>query len=132
MLAYDRLKRNRDFARVYRYGRHRTGRFTVVHAMERRGRLKGGRARVGFAVRKRTKGSVVRNRMKRVTREAFRLADFSPADHTDIIVTARWDGHEPTQEQLRAEIARHLESLGALKDLPSAATTRTSRQILDD
>ena len=64
-----RLSRSRDFDAVYRHGRSVSTRFLVLYWFARED---GGEARLGLAVPKAVGPAVVRNKMKRRLREAFR------------------------------------------------------------
>ena len=65
-----RLSRSRDFDAVYRHGRSVSTRFLVLYWFPREDGAEG--ARLGLAVPKAVGSAVVRNRMKRQLREAFR------------------------------------------------------------
>ncbi len=65
-----RLSRSRDFDAVYRHGRSVSTRFLTLHWFGRE--LEGEEPRLGLAVPKSTGGAVVRNRIKRQLREAWR------------------------------------------------------------
>jgi ribonuclease P protein component len=66
-----RLSRSRDFDAVYRHGRSVSTRFLVLYWFPREVAADAG-ARLGLAVPKAVGTAVVRNRMKRQLREAFR------------------------------------------------------------
>jgi len=65
-----RLSRSRDFDAVYRHGRSVSTRFLALYWFPREGG--DGDPRLGLAVPKGTGGAVVRNRIKRQLREAWR------------------------------------------------------------
>ena len=67
-----RLSRSRDFDAVYRHGRSVSTRLLVLYWFPREGGADTG-ARLGLAVPKAVGTAVVRNRMKRQLREAFRV-----------------------------------------------------------
>jgi ribonuclease P protein component len=64
-----RLSRSRDFDAVYRHGRSVSTRFLVLYWFARE---EDGEPRLGLAVPKAVGPAVVRNKMKRRLREAFR------------------------------------------------------------
>ena len=66
-----RLSRSRDFDAVYRHGRSVSTRFLVLYWFSREAGADAD-ARLGLAVPKAVGTAVVRNRMKRQLREAFR------------------------------------------------------------
>ncbi|MFN2472079.1 MAG: ribonuclease P protein component [Gaiellaceae bacterium] len=83
-----RLSRSRDFDAVYRRGQSVSTRFLVLYWFDR-GEEAGESARVGIAVPRKVGGAVVRNRVKRLLREAWPvlLADVPPG--RDFVVVAR-------------------------------------------
>jgi len=84
--------------------RHRSPHFTFVFAPGP------GRPRLGLAVgRRASPRAVVRNRIKRIARESFRLS--SPA-HFDVVVVARPGLERVPRTELRAELDA---GFGALK-----------------
>ncbi len=66
-----RLSRSRDFDTVYRHGRAVSTRFLVLYRFDR-SEGADGEPRLGIAVPKKIGGAVVRNRIKRRLREAWR------------------------------------------------------------
>ncbi len=85
----NRLSRSRDFDAVYRRGRSVSTRFLVLYSFAREEEGDPEPPRLGIAVTKKVGGAVVRNRVKRQLREAWRaLADDVPAAH-DYVLIAR-------------------------------------------
>lgn len=80
-----KLRFNYEFSRVYRKGRHLNGKTVILHYMKR----PGSELRVGFAVGRRLKGAVKRNRVKRLLRESFRGLQSGLCSGYDIILTGR-------------------------------------------
>jgi ribonuclease P protein component len=89
-----RLSRSRDFDAVYRRGTSVSTRYLVLHWFPREDDVEGP-PRLGLAVPKSVGAAVVRNRVKRVLREAWRdlLAEV-PAGH-DYVLVARPGLAEP-------------------------------------
>ena len=84
----NRLSRSRDFDAVYRHGKSVSTRFLVLYWFERADGDDGS-SRVGIAVPKKVGGAVVRNRVKRRVREAWRsLLEEVPAGR-DYVLVAR-------------------------------------------
>jgi ribonuclease P protein component len=81
----NRLSRSRDFDAVYRHGRSVSTRFLVLYWFAREDSDSG--PRLGLAVPKAVGPAVVRNKMKRRLREAFRarLAEL-PQDQDYVLV----------------------------------------------
>lgn len=80
-----RLSRSRDFDAVYRHGRSTSTRYLVLYWFAREDAE--GEPRLGIAVPKKLGGAVVRNKMKRRLREAWRtLLDAVPAGNDYVLV----------------------------------------------
>ena len=87
--APDRLRRPADVVATLRRGRHRAGALLAVHA-RRRGADDGsvdGPARLTVVASRKVGGAVVRNRAKRLLREAARRVDWH--DGVDVALVAR-------------------------------------------
>ena len=79
-----RLSRSRDFDAVYRHGRSVSTRFLVLYWFARED---DGEPRLGLAVPKAVGPAVVRNKMKRRLREAFRARlGQVPRNHDYVLV----------------------------------------------
>lgn len=88
----------------------------MLHAFQRRGKERDTLPRVGFAVAKKIRSSVERNRMKRLLREVFRLSEISLRPGYDIIVTARWQDPEPDQQTLGKELLYLLRKMELIEE----------------
>lgn len=106
-----RLCRAADFAAL----RNAPGRIPARHFLLRWGNSAVGHARLGLAVsRKVSKRAVVRNRIKRVSRESFRLVrDRLPA--VDIMVIALTSAATASRQALRVDLDVAWRELRALK-----------------
>lgn len=80
-----RLRKNSDFQRVYRKGPSWAHPLLVLYAL----RNDLGYSRFGFSASKRVGGAVVRNRARRLMREAIRLRQAMIADGWDVVIVAR-------------------------------------------
>lgn len=101
--AWMRITRGSDFARVYRHGNRARGTFVTVAAAAN----ELGTTRIGLSIGKKVhKRAVVRNRLRRLVREAFRLeyADL-PAGY-DLVAIGSTPGARPDLEALRRELRR--------------------------
>jgi ribonuclease P protein component len=110
-----RLSRSRDFDAVYRRGTSVSTRYLVLHWFPREDG-EDGPARLGLAVPRSVGPAVVRNRVKRLLREAWReLLPEVPGGH-DYVLVARAGLAEPARtrglEWLTAEVA---EALGKVR-----------------
>jgi len=83
-----RLSRSRDFDAVYRHGRSVSTRFLVLYWFPREDGADAG-ARLGLAVPKAVGTAVVRNRMKRRLREAFRARLPELSQDQDYVLVVR-------------------------------------------
>jgi len=86
-----RIRRGKEFDRVFRAGGRAADALLAVHALPNGGP----HPRLGLAVGRALGGAVVRNRVKRLLREAFRIrrGELPPAH--DLVVVAR--GTDPAQ-----------------------------------
>lgn len=84
-----RLSRSSDFRRVYRQGSSTASRFLVLYSFRRSPEAGDEGPRLGLSVSKKLGGAVVRNRIKRLLREAFRACEGRLAKEYDYVVIAR-------------------------------------------
>ena len=83
-----RLTRSADFQRVYRQGKSVADRHLVLYYFERPAEAASG-PRLGLTVSKKVGGAVVRNRAKRVLKEAFHQFREDVAPGYDYVIIAR-------------------------------------------
>ena len=79
------LKKNRDFRTVYREGRSYANRLLVMYTLKN----DSDRNRLGISVSKKVGNSVVRHRVTRLIREAYRLNRANIDVGYDIVIVAR-------------------------------------------
>jgi ribonuclease P protein component len=84
-----RLSRSSDFERVYRQGSSVASRFLVLYYFRQSERSADAAPRLGLSVSKKLGGAVVRNRVKRHLREAFRASAERVSPDYDYVVIAR-------------------------------------------
>jgi ribonuclease P protein component len=84
-----RLSRSSDFERVYRQGRSVASRFLVLYYFRQAEGPSEGTPRLGLSVSKKLGGAVLRNRVKRLLREAFRACGDDVAPGHDYVLIAR-------------------------------------------
>ncbi len=103
-----RLRRTRDFARVRRFGRSSGSQLLILYVLPTRSPD----IRVGFSVSKRVGKATVRNRVKRLMREAVRqhLSAIRPGQ--DLVFIARPAAAEAPYHQVSETVAYLLRRAG--------------------
>ncbi|MFO7929693.1 MAG: ribonuclease P protein component [Candidatus Humimicrobiaceae bacterium] len=95
-----RLKKNWEFKRVYRKGRTVVSRNIVLYYCPNNLDYN----RIGFSISKKVGKSVVRNRIRRVYREAFRVVDKCLQRGYDFILIARKPAVDVSFDQASKEL----------------------------
>lgn len=85
MKQAERLKKNEDFKKIYSKGKSVVTPYLVLYFM----RNNSGQNRLGISVSKKVGNSVVRNRAKRLIKEAFRLTPLTLKNGLDMVLIAR-------------------------------------------
>lgn len=101
----DRVRLRGEFERVRKNGKSARGRVLAIYECPNGTP----RRRLGIAVSKAVGNAVVRNRVKRLIREAFRTGRATLSAGVDILVVAR----APASDATYAQIARELSDLDA-------------------
>ena len=94
-----RLSRSSDFQRIYRQGSSTASRFLVLYYFKRPAAAGEESPRLGLSVSKKLGGAVVRNRIKRLLREAFRAIQEQLVEDYDYVLIARPSLNELVQRQ---------------------------------
>lgn len=97
---HQRLRANRDFARCVRRGRAASGRSIRVYVHPTSGTLR----RLGVSVGKGVGKSAVRNRIKRLLREAARDLVQGRGEGMDLVLVARCDISAERSWRIREEL----------------------------
>lgn len=116
-----RLRKNSDFQRVRRKGRSWAHPLLVLCAL----RNDLGYSRFGFSASKKVGGAVVRNRARRLMREATRLRQTVIADGWDVVIIAR----RPIRGTDFYQVDRAVEQLLRRAHLLKAAEERTGDDL---
>lgn len=106
------LKLNRDFRRLYRRGKTAAGGFVAVYFSPNRLPY----SRVGITVGKSVGKAVVRNRVKRLIRESYRLLEDRLRSKGDIVIVARNRAAGKTYEQISRDLEFVLRSLELIEN----------------
>ena len=103
-----RLSRSGDFDRVFREGSSHATRYLVVYRFPREEEEPAAAIRLGISVSRKVGGSVSRNRVKRVLREAFwGLGESLPEGH-DFVLVARPEVGDLVEREGSAGVQRYL------------------------
>jgi ribonuclease P protein component len=84
-----RLSRSSDFQRIYRQGNSTASRYLVLYTFRRAEGAPAEGPRLGLSVSKKLGGAVVRNRVKRLLREAFAAQEPHVSRENDVVFIAR-------------------------------------------
>lgn len=97
------LRKNKQFQGIYRYGRSYANRYIVLYLLPEKGEM----TKVGFAAGKRLGNAVVRNRVKRLLRETFRLNRGRLKPGMKLLLV----GRKPITSVKQADVGRAFEDL---------------------
>ncbi len=107
------LKLNRDFKRLYYKGKSSAGGYVVVYAMKNRL----GTNRLGLTAGKTVGNAVLRNRIKRLMRESYRLMEDRLAVGYDIVMVSRSRAPSQSLDKIKKDTAFAMKKLGLFRDL---------------
>lgn len=79
------LHKNKKFQVVYKLGKSYANRMVVLYVLSNNDNVR----RIGFAAGKKLGGAVIRNRVKRLLRESYRLNQFQLITGVDLILVGR-------------------------------------------
>jgi ribonuclease P protein component len=111
MKKENRLRNNRDFRIVYDKGKSFANRYLVLFIKKNSFNYN----RVGFAVTKKLGKAVVRNKVKRRMREAYKLNSEEVKQGYDIIFLSRISAKEASFSELKKAEAHLLKKAGLLQ-----------------
>lgn len=113
------LKKNADFRNVYRQGTSCANRYFVMYTLENGTESN----RIGISVSKKVGNSVVRHRVKRLVREAYRLREEMFGSGLDIVVIARVTAREISYWETESALLH----LGGLQNILKSVDDRKRR-----
>ena len=105
------LCKNHEFRRAYTKGKNFVGPLTVLYV--RKNRL--GVTQVGITTSKKIGNAVLRNRSRRVIREAFRQLSPGVAPGFDLVIVARGRTPYSKSTQVKEQLAKQLREAGVLR-----------------
>ena len=109
----ERLQHGTDFRRARYEGRKLTGRLMLLNVL--RAEDMAGR-RLGVVTSRQIGGAVVRNRARRIVREAWRLIQERLVAPCDVVVVVRRGMVGCSMQEAQDELLRLLKAAGALKE----------------
>ncbi len=111
------LKKNYEFARAYHKGKYAVSRYVVVHYLKK----KTPGNRLGVSCTRKVRGSVRRNRRKRLLREGYRLLEPQMEQGYDIVLIARDWREDPGCAAVTADIAQTMRRVGIIRNRAEGA-----------
>jgi ribonuclease P protein component len=85
------LKKNYEFAHVYKHGKYKAGKYLVIYLLNNNLSVN----RIGITLSRKIGNSVKRNRIKRLIRENYNIYKDSLKTGYDIVILARNKNAEP-------------------------------------
>ncbi len=109
---FETLRKNQDFKKVYREHNSRSNRYLVLYTAENHADT----IRLGVSVSKKVGNSIVRHRLARLIREAFRLNADSVQKNCDYIFIARMGLRNKGLKETEDAMVTLLGEAGRLQD----------------
>jgi ribonuclease P protein component len=104
------LQRNAQFRCVYAKGRRVEGRLAVLYMLDAPGEPRA----VGIVTSRKIGGAIVRNRARRLLREAYRLNQHKMKDNVQLVLVARTAINGRRLAEVEAAVLALLEEAGCL------------------
>jgi ribonuclease P protein component len=92
------LKNSRQFSAVYRDGKSKANKYLVMYVLPNDQK----ETRIGISVSKKVGNSIVRHRLTRLIREAYRLHKEELISGLDIVVIARVSAKDKSYQQIES------------------------------
>lgn len=83
----DILRKNKHFQVVYKHGKSYANKYVVLYVLGKNEKIT--ERRMGFVTGKKIGGAVVRNRARRLMKEAYRLNKHKILDNVDLVLIGR-------------------------------------------
>ena len=112
MRRFPSIKDNCEFRKIYEEGRTRADRNLVLYVRPR----STGEPRIGISASKKIGNSVVRHRVTRLLREAFRLHRSSISVSCDLVFVVRKDGAVQGYHAIEASFLKLCRAQGILEE----------------
>lgn len=111
------LRFNYEFGKIYKKGRYLPGRYLVLHFV-RHGK---GYGRLGITTARKVRGSVQRNRIRRLLRESYRLNEDKIRKGFDIVLLGRDNAEGCKLDAIERDLVCLLKKAGIWEepDMPS-------------
>jgi len=111
MKKTESIKRNYEFARVYRKGSHYKTKNLTLYVLD----VNRSKARLGITVSRKAYGrSVDRNRVRRLVRESFRSFEDDIKMNTDMVFVIRKNRELPGFSEIKSETENLLKQSGLI------------------
>ena len=115
------LRFNYEFSRVYKRGKAYAGRYIILHIFKRTGRVYRGKVqvpsqinRLGVTGSRKLRTAVLRNRVRRLLRESYRLLEPQIKPGYDLIFTMKFVSEPPGFSDVQKEMHDLLRRADAL------------------
>lgn len=129
MVSTKSLKQNHLFRRLYQKGKSSAGRCLVVYCRKNGFSYN----RLGLTAGTKLGHAVVRNRIRRRIREAYRLSESSYALGYDIVIVARHRAADADFQEIQTCLLKQFEKLGLIrKELACEACPSVADPVLPE
>jgi ribonuclease P protein component len=107
----ERLRKNKEFSRVFKLGKAFVGEKIVVYTFENTLSC----SRVGVTVSRKLGGAVERNQLKRIVREAWRAREGELRKGFDLVLVPRMKAKDASFREISVELQQLLMKSGVLE-----------------
>lgn len=110
MKKEEKIRKNRDFIKVYKRGKSFSNYLLVLYIYKNRQNVE--LNRVGISVSKKVGNSVVRSRVKRLISETYRLNRSNLIEGYDLVFIARNSSKEKSFREIEGSVIKLLKKAG--------------------